>query len=115
MTITNELIAIKVMEWEPISNSPDASFMWRTPLAKARHADYLIELPDFLHDMSAAWLVVEEMRRRGYELHLAEYADKKYCCEFIPKESGLPHTGIEMDSDTAQEAICKAALAVVIM
>ncbi len=61
--------------------------------------------------ISDAWLVVEEMRKRGYETYVWVMPERfdpgKAHARFVGKEFDR---GVESIADTAPEAICRAAL-----
>jgi hypothetical protein len=58
-------------------------------------------VPNYADNIAAAWLVVEEMKRRGKEAYLSVLPDGGYAAEF---------DGVEWFADNMPEAICRAAL-----
>jgi hypothetical protein len=76
------------------------------------------ELPPFSSDISAAWQVVEKTKERGWLVHILQCTDG-----FVvnAREYHLPADGdwgksmlasglVQVEADTAQLAICRAAL-----
>lgn len=80
--------------------------------------------PYYSSDMGAAWLIVEELRRRGIELSINSRADLNPSannCDEVLKLKGNKYCVQSWDADaqrygpadygkTAPEAICKAAM-----
>ena len=64
-------------------------------------------VPSYSTDISAAWLVVEQMKARGIRVALIAYLDGTYGCEL--RNEGTAFVTRE-ESDTPAHAICLAAL-----
>ena len=80
------------------------------PLAARRQT-----VPDYSSDISAAWLVVEKMRERGFTLSIhTDYIVNdclyEYCC-IVWTNTGGRDFSFEIGAETAPLAICRAALA----
>lgn len=69
-----------------------------------------LNIPRYSTDIAAAWLVVEEMERRGWWFHLHPNDDGIYSMYFHKYQEGKLPTGY---GETAPLAICRAALAVI--
>lgn len=67
----------------------------------------LTRLPYYSTDIAAAWEVVEKMNKEMYDVTLF-MRDGKWICGW----ENIDDQWYEMESDTAQEAICRAALKV---
>ena len=67
-------------------------------------------VPPYSSAVAAAWLVVEEMRRRGYGVFVYDDPDGAWRCEFVRRD-GSYRSGVEVEAPTFPEATCRAALA----
>lgn len=105
----DDLVAEKVMGWDYIP--PFAATM--APASWSLGDNEFIETEKWhpSTSISDAWLVIEDMRKRGYEMTLEYFVDGSPLCQ-------VAFTGLPTDesgsngSDTAPEAICLAALEV---
>jgi len=108
----NERVAAEVMGYT------HDGFRWSRQ--EQRHSDELGDykytdilyggLPNYSGDIAAAWLVVEEMPRRGVRLaSLGQYEDMETWCAIFAIRNPLLTVGVG-DGNTAPSAICRAAL-----
>jgi hypothetical protein len=105
MTDLNAEVAERVMGWERAD--PDDAIGWwetRAPGIQTLRTNFN---PDI--SIADAWLVVEEMRKRGFTTFIrVGLTDEAYPCYI----KVLHEDGSEADSSTGKvpEAICRAAL-----
>lgn len=67
-------------------------------------------VPDYARSMDAAWLLIKEMKRAGYSCDVQE--TEALVTPTAAFAKGKCHAFVS-DSDTAPEAICRAALEVI--
>ena len=65
--------------------------------------------PSYSEDISAAFLVVEKMRERGFQFELIRFCDDQWRARFCDRTYVID--GVAASVDSAPEAICRAALA----
>lgn len=98
--------ALKIFygEWDEYKTCP-----MYIPSGKPRrtHAIDAIPLPPYSTNIGAAWLVVEKMRERGFEMYLESDHGMpgRFYCSFHDSDGCKSGMG-----DSAPEAICLAAL-----
>lgn len=97
------LVAEKVMGWQV--SSSDTAYA-RTPDGRV----YLCRLPKFSTDIAAAWLALEEMRKRFTNASLC--ADNGWGLTLWNITGSGGHRDVcgPVNAPTAAEAICRAAL-----
>ncbi len=104
--MTNELIAVSVMGWEK-DCSPPTHVWWNVVTSRGVVVKSLGTLPDFLTDMTAAMMVVEKMREKGFMFDCGTSKENRYYADF--HTPGCVEKGFD-DCESLPTAICHAAL-----
>lgn len=87
---------------------------WSKALKKGsdgdRYVDGMRDVPEFSTDIAAAWQVVEKFRSEGWKFCIADGDEEPFQCYFqrLSEDGGVDEP--EAEADTAQLAICRAAL-----
>jgi ABA sandwich protein len=114
MKIASELdceVAAKVFGW--LYTATDGITNYGSPIWDEKDkyencGDGYKRIPHYSTDISAAFLVVEKMRERGYSLTLMQLPELNWLASFYMTRTD---NGTESGHATPSEAICKAALA----
>jgi hypothetical protein len=91
----DDAVLLQVFESEPVRLQPGPNGIYRVP---------------FSTELQYAWLVVEALRERGYEVTVSAIPHYEYGCRVGPPgSSNTPDVTFESSFNPA-EAICRAAL-----
>ena len=99
----DERVAVEVMGWKRVADKfqdPHDNCLWG-------------KVNSYSTDIGQAWLVVEEMRKRGYGCAIFyhwEVSETNPSCEFDWRDTNGNLHAIEESGGTVPEAICRAAL-----
>ena len=117
MTDLNERVAVEVFGARPTTypgfNHCNGTWWWMPGM---HESEATCELPDYQGSIADAWLVVEKMREDGFVVWIdnSEIADGNWEVHFqMFTDSGPTEALVVYGSaitDTAPEAICRAAL-----
>lgn len=105
---TNERVAVEVMGMQR-----GTSIVGGVEIPVWGYAPLITELPWYDSDMNDAMLVVEEMRRRNWNVELWLQFDGENRVSVQTRDIGNPITLANVWSESLPEAICLAALAAV--
>lgn len=110
----NVIVAERVLGWEfrPGPNPPNRLWVNRTARAWFRPGNpHPVSLPPLSLNISAAWHIVEEMERRGYDGSLGITHDGTWCRFTEARTGRTSHAAVDPREGTQALAVCRAALA----
>ena len=99
----NEAVARK-LGWEDFDDPRATRFEWRRKSDNPKRDQFVVQLPDYCHDIKAAWEVVEKMASDGYSITVGQNP-----CRCLAWKTHEDFNAIQ-EADTAPMAICKAFL-----